>query len=151
MTGPQLMQPVFDLLDGLIRDYGDILFMVFAYVAIPLALLLGAVGRITAKAVSQGNPRSLCHHHAQHTYWPISPGNRHRCHRPSSGASLILSLDEDGDSFAAWKISRRERASLSARARVGQCFASANRGAFAPWRLSSDASRPFRLFLYARQ
>jgi hypothetical protein len=31
----QMLDPVFKFLDGLIRDHGDILFMVFAYVAIP--------------------------------------------------------------------------------------------------------------------
>jgi len=33
--GPELLQPVFDFLDGMIRDYGDILFMLFTYAAIP--------------------------------------------------------------------------------------------------------------------
>ena len=35
INGPELLQPVFDFLDGLIRDHGDTLFMVFTYAAIP--------------------------------------------------------------------------------------------------------------------
>ena len=30
-----LLKPAFDFLDGIIRDYGDILFMLFTYAAIP--------------------------------------------------------------------------------------------------------------------
>ena len=33
--GPELLHPVWDFLDGMIRDYGDILFMLFTYAAIP--------------------------------------------------------------------------------------------------------------------
>jgi hypothetical protein len=36
LNAPELMQPVFDFLDGLIRDYGDILFMLLVYATIPL-------------------------------------------------------------------------------------------------------------------
>jgi hypothetical protein len=35
LNASELLQPVFDFLDGIIRDYGDILFMLFAYAAIP--------------------------------------------------------------------------------------------------------------------
>jgi len=35
LNAPELLQPVFDFLDGIIRDYGDILFMLFTYAAIP--------------------------------------------------------------------------------------------------------------------
>lgn len=38
INGPELLQPVFDFLDGLIRDDGDTLFMVFTYAAIPFLL-----------------------------------------------------------------------------------------------------------------
>jgi hypothetical protein len=34
-NGAELLQPVFDFLDGIIRDYGDILFILFTYAAIP--------------------------------------------------------------------------------------------------------------------
>src|SRR5258706_42367 len=36
LNAPELMQPVFDFLDGLIRDQGDILFMLLVYATIPL-------------------------------------------------------------------------------------------------------------------
>ena len=35
INGPEFLQPVFDFLDGIVRDYGDILFMLFTYAAIP--------------------------------------------------------------------------------------------------------------------
>jgi hypothetical protein len=35
LNAPELLQPVFDFLDGVIRDYGDIFFMLFVYAAIP--------------------------------------------------------------------------------------------------------------------
>jgi len=35
LNAPELLPPVFDFLDGIIRDYGDILFMLFTYIAIP--------------------------------------------------------------------------------------------------------------------
>jgi len=35
LNASELLQPVFDFLDGLIRDYGDILFMLFTYATIP--------------------------------------------------------------------------------------------------------------------
>lgn len=35
INGPELLQPVFDFFDGLIRDDGDTLLMGFTYVAIP--------------------------------------------------------------------------------------------------------------------
>jgi hypothetical protein len=35
INGSEFLQPVFDFLDGIIRDYGDILFMLFTYAAIP--------------------------------------------------------------------------------------------------------------------
>lgn len=38
LSAPEISQPVFHFLDGLIRDYGDILFMLFAYAAIPLLI-----------------------------------------------------------------------------------------------------------------
>jgi hypothetical protein len=38
LNATELLQPVFDFLDGLIRDYGDILFMLFAYAAIPFLI-----------------------------------------------------------------------------------------------------------------
>ena len=40
MKGIELLQPVFDFLDGLIRDHGDTLFMVFTYAAIPFLIWL---------------------------------------------------------------------------------------------------------------
>lgn len=36
--GPELLQPVFDFLDSLIRDHGDTLFVVFTYAAIPFLI-----------------------------------------------------------------------------------------------------------------
>ena len=47
INGPELLQPVFDFLDGLIRDDGDTLFMGFTYVAIPFLVwvLCGGLGR----------------------------------------------------------------------------------------------------------
>jgi len=49
LNAPELMQPVFDFLDGLIRDYGDILFMLLVYAAIPLIawILSGGLRRRT--------------------------------------------------------------------------------------------------------
>jgi hypothetical protein len=38
LNAPELLQPVFDFLDGIIRDYGDILFMLFTYAAIPFLI-----------------------------------------------------------------------------------------------------------------
>ena len=35
LNAPDLMQPVFEFLDGMIRNNGDILFMVFVYAAVP--------------------------------------------------------------------------------------------------------------------
>ena len=35
LNAPELLRPVFDFLDGLIRDDGDILFILFTYAAIP--------------------------------------------------------------------------------------------------------------------
>jgi hypothetical protein len=35
INGPEFLRPVFDFLDGIARDYGDILFMLFTYAAIP--------------------------------------------------------------------------------------------------------------------
>ena len=36
MNGPELLEPVFHFVDGLIRDYGDILYMGLVYATIPL-------------------------------------------------------------------------------------------------------------------
>ena len=36
LNASELLQPVFDFLDGIIRDYGDILFMLFTYDAIDI-------------------------------------------------------------------------------------------------------------------
>ena len=36
LNGPELLQPLFDFLDGIIRDDGDILFLLLVYAAIPL-------------------------------------------------------------------------------------------------------------------
>ena len=49
----QLLAPVFDCLDGLIREQGDILFMVFAHVALAVIvwILCGGLRR-----KSTGNP-----------------------------------------------------------------------------------------------
>jgi hypothetical protein len=42
MNGAQLLQPVFHFLDRIIHEHGDILYILFAYVAIPLiAWILG--------------------------------------------------------------------------------------------------------------
>ena len=38
LNAAKLLQPVFDFLDGLIRDHGDTLFMVFTYAAIPFLI-----------------------------------------------------------------------------------------------------------------
>ncbi|HEY3852951.1 MAG TPA: hypothetical protein VGO67_01000 [Verrucomicrobiae bacterium] len=35
LNAPEISQQVFHFLDGIIRDYGDILFLLFAYAAIP--------------------------------------------------------------------------------------------------------------------
>jgi hypothetical protein len=49
LNAPELMQPVFNFLDGLIRDYGDILFMLLVYATIPLIawILSGGLRRRT--------------------------------------------------------------------------------------------------------
>jgi hypothetical protein len=42
MNGAELLKPVFHFLDRLIHEHGDILYLLFAYVAIPLiAWILG--------------------------------------------------------------------------------------------------------------
>lgn len=38
MKGIERLQPVFEYLDGLIRDHGDTLFMVFTYAAVPFLI-----------------------------------------------------------------------------------------------------------------
>lgn len=38
LNAPEISQPVFHFLDALIRDYGDILFMLFTYAAIPFLI-----------------------------------------------------------------------------------------------------------------
>jgi len=38
LNAAKLLQPVFDFLDGLIRDHGETMFMVFAYAAIPFLI-----------------------------------------------------------------------------------------------------------------
>lgn len=38
LNAPELLQPVFHFLNALIRDYGDILFMLFTYAAIPFLI-----------------------------------------------------------------------------------------------------------------
>lgn len=49
LNAPELMQPVFDFLDGLIRDQGDILFMLLVYATIPIIawILSGGLRRRT--------------------------------------------------------------------------------------------------------
>lgn len=47
LNASKFLQPVFDFLDGIIRDYSDILFMLFTYAAIPFLvwLLCGGLRR----------------------------------------------------------------------------------------------------------
>ena len=52
--GPKLLQPVFDFLDGLICDYGDILFTLFTYAAV-LVLLWVLCGGLRRK-IFRGKP-----------------------------------------------------------------------------------------------
>ena len=51
LNGPELLQPVFDFLDRSIRDYGDILFMLFTYAAIPF-LVWGLCGGLRRKLLA---------------------------------------------------------------------------------------------------
>jgi hypothetical protein len=44
LNASELLQPVFDFLDGLIRDYGDILFILFTYAAIPFLVWVSCGG-----------------------------------------------------------------------------------------------------------
>ena len=94
----ELLQPVFEFLDGLIRDDGDILFMVFVYVAIPfLAWVLSGGLR---RKLYRGKP-------APHvTIWVYIPIGRPPPQPPPSPPSLVGSEpdpfpDHDGDSSAA--------------------------------------------------
>jgi hypothetical protein len=42
MKGPELLNPVFHFLDRLVHEHGDILYMLFVYIALPLiAWILG--------------------------------------------------------------------------------------------------------------
>ena len=47
LNAPELLQPVFEFLDDIIRADGDILFMLFTYAAIPFLVwvLCGGLGR----------------------------------------------------------------------------------------------------------
>ena len=47
MNGPELVQPVFHFLDGLIRDHGDLLYLGLVYASIPLIvwILCGGLRR----------------------------------------------------------------------------------------------------------
>jgi len=98
MIGPQLMQPVFDLLDGLIRDYGDILFMVFAYVAIPLLAWVLSGG--LRQKLFRGKPAP---HITIGLYIPIGRQSPQPPPLPSPiiGSEPDPFPDDDGDSFAA--------------------------------------------------
>jgi len=68
-----LLKPVFDWLDGLIRDHGDYLYMLLMYVSIPLVA------------------------------WILTGGFRRRLPRPPNITAIILvlptapPLDADGD------------------------------------------------------
>ena len=90
----ELLQPVFEFLDGLIRDDGEILFMAFVYVAIPfLAWVLSGGLR---RKLYRGKPAP---HVTIGVYIPIG-------RPPPQPPSFIGSEpdpfpDDDGDSFAA--------------------------------------------------
>jgi hypothetical protein len=51
MNGPELLEPVFHFMDGLIRDQGELLYMGLVYAAIPLIvwILRGGLRRKDSK------------------------------------------------------------------------------------------------------
>jgi hypothetical protein len=52
------LQPVFDFLDGIIRDYGDILFMLLTYAAIPF-LIWVLCGGLRRKLLTGGRDANV--------------------------------------------------------------------------------------------
>ena len=60
-TPLELLRPIFDFLEGLISDYGDVLFIGFAYVAIPFM----------AWVLSGGLRRLLPRHHRAPPIRPV--------------------------------------------------------------------------------
>ncbi len=56
LNAPALLQPVFDFLAGIIRDYGDILFMLFTYAAIPFLVWVFCGGVRRKSLARKGDP-----------------------------------------------------------------------------------------------
>ena len=98
MTGSQLLQPVFDFLDRLIRDYGDILSMVFVYAAILFLAWVLSVG--LRRKLYRGKPAP---HVTVGLYLPIGrpPPQPPPLPPPIIGSEPDPFPDDDGDSFAA--------------------------------------------------
>lgn len=76
----QMLDPVFDYLDGLIRDHGDVLFAVVCYAAIPLcAWILFGGSRRKSSAQDSASPRIIVIHQpaerreSEETFDPFPP------------------------------------------------------------------------------
>ena len=91
LSAPELMQPVYHFLDGLIRDYGDLLFVVLVNAAVPLIgwILSGGLRR---KQSAQEHT-SIIVIYAPTRPPPVPP--------PIIGREPHSSSGDDGDSFAA--------------------------------------------------
>jgi hypothetical protein len=90
----QALDPVFEFLDRIIRDQGDILFMVFAYVALAAIawILSGGLRRRQARRES-GAGISIIVIRPPAVPPPLPP--------PIIGNERDSFTDDDGDSFAA--------------------------------------------------
>jgi hypothetical protein len=66
LNGPEFLPPVFDFLGDLIRDDGDILFVIFVYAALAVPCV-DIVWRTAAEAVSV-ETRASCYHRSLHTH-----------------------------------------------------------------------------------
>lgn len=94
-TGADLLKPVYEYLDELIRDEGDVLFMVFVYVAIPFLVWVLSGG--LRRKLYRGKPVS---HVTIGVYLPIGrpPSQPPDLPPPCIGSGPFA--DDDGDSFA---------------------------------------------------
>ena len=91
MNGPELLEPVFHFVDGLIHDYGDILYMGLVYASIPLIAWILSGGLRRKK--SWHNHTSIIVIRTPPRPPPLPPPI---IRRESDSFS-----DDDGDSFAA--------------------------------------------------